>query len=84
MNLMNCNSCLLLFVLNLDLYFNSTGQFKFHQRVDGLGCRTVNVDEALEGCQLELLAGLLVNKSRTVHCEDALVGGQGDRNGALF
>ena len=66
-------------VLHFDLNLNSAGQFKLHQGVNGLGRRAVDVDEALEGCQLELFAGLLVDKSRTVHGEDALVRGQGDR-----
>ena len=66
-------------VLHLDLHFNAAGQFKLHQRVNGLCRRAVDVDEALERCQLELFAGLLVDKSRTVHGKDALVRGQGDR-----
>ena len=66
-------------VLHLDLYLNSAGQFELHQGINSLSSGAVDVDETLEGCQLELFAGLLVDKSRTVHGEDALVCGQGDR-----
>ncbi len=72
MNLMNCNSCLLLFVLNLDLYFHTAGELKFHQGIDCLGSGAVDVDQALVGAELELLAGLLVDECTTVHCVDAL------------
>ena len=65
-------------VLHFDFYFNAGGEFEFHQGVDCLGCRVVDVDEALESGKLELLAGFLVYESRAVDGEDALVGGQGN------
>ncbi len=41
---------------DFDLDFHAAGQLEFHQRVDGLGGRAVDVEDAFEGRQLELLA----------------------------
>lgn len=63
--------------LNLNLY--AAGKFELHQGIDGLGSRAVDVNEALVVRELELLACLFVDERTTVHRENTLVGGQGNR-----
>ena len=70
---------------DLDLDLDARRKFEFHQRVDRLGGRRVDVEDPLEGAELELLAGLLVDESRAVDRKNLLVRGQGHRaadNGA--
>src|SRR5204863_8812323 len=50
------------------------------QRVDGFGRRLEDVDQALVGAHLEVLARVLVLERRADHAVDILLGGQG--NGA--
>ncbi len=57
-------------------YVHTAGELEFHERVDGLGCGAVDVDEALVARELELFARLLVDEGRAVDGEDPLVGGQ--------
>ena len=64
---------------DLDLDLDTRRKFEFHQRVDRLGRGRVDVENALEGAELELLAGLLVHEGRTVHRKDLLVRGEGNR-----
>jgi hypothetical protein len=45
----------------LDLDVNACRQIELHQRVHGLGRRLEDVDQALVGADLELLARLLVD-----------------------
>jgi len=50
-----------------------------------LGRRRIDVEDTLEGAELELLAGFLVDESRAVHRENLLARGKGHRaayNGA--
>ena len=49
---------------DLDLDLDARRKFEFHQRVDRLGGRRVDVEDPLEGAELELLAGLLVDERR--------------------
>ena len=70
---------------DLDLDLDARRKFEFHQRVDRFGGRRVDVEDPLEGAELELLAGLLVDESRAVDRKNLLVRGQGHRaadNGA--
>ena len=64
---------------HLDLYLNTRGELELHQSVDGLRSRRVDVDDALEGAELELLTSLLVNEGRAVYSENLLLCGQGYR-----
>jgi len=64
-------------VSDLDFHLYAAGELEFHQRVDSLGGRVVDVNQAFERRKLELLAGLLVDEGRAVDGEDTLVGGQG-------
>ena len=64
---------------HLDLYLNTRGKLELHQSVDRLGRRRVDVEDTLEGAELELLAGLLVNEGRAVYRKNLLVRGQGYR-----
>lgn len=50
------------FQLHLDFNFNTAGEFEFHQCVNGLSGRAIDVDEALEVRELELLTRLLVDE----------------------
>ena len=70
---------------DFDFDLDTRGQFQFHQCVDGLGRRRIDVQNTLEGAELELLAGSLVDESRAVDRENLLVRGQRHRaadNGA--
>jgi hypothetical protein len=51
------------------------------QRVDGLRARLVDVDQALVGADLEVLARVLVLERASDHAIDVLLGGQRDRPG---
>ncbi len=64
---------------DFDRNVNAAGKLELHQRIHSLGSRAVDVDETLERAKLELLAGFLVDESRTVDSEDALVRGQRNR-----
>ena len=64
---------------HLDLNLNTRGKLELHQRVDRLGRRRVDVEDALEGAELELLAGLLIHEGRAVYRKNLLVRGQGYR-----
>jgi hypothetical protein len=44
------------FTSDLDFNVNAAGQFQLHQSVDGLGGRTVNVQNSLVSRELELLS----------------------------
>ena len=66
-------------ILDLDAYVNAAGELELHESVDSLGSAAVDVDETLIAAELELLTGFLVDESRTVDCEDAFVGRQGNR-----
>src|SRR5690606_26498887 len=47
----------------------TSGEIELHQRVNGLRRRIDNVQQALEGTNLKLLAALLVDVRRPVHRE---------------
>ena len=64
---------------HLDLYLHTRGKLQFHQRVDRFGRRRVDVEDTLEGAELELLAGFLVDESRAVDRKNLLVRGKGHR-----
>src|SRR5689334_21931904 len=53
----------------LDLYVHTCGQIELHQSVDRLRRRLNDVEQALVGAHLELLARLLVDVRRTVDGE---------------
>src|SRR5688500_9839368 len=63
----------------LDLDVDVSRQVEAHQRVDGLGRRVDDVDEALVGAHLEVLAAVLVLVGRTDDHEDVLLRGQRHR-----
>src|SRR5579872_320859 len=64
----------------LDLDVDAGREIELHQRVHGLRCRIDNVEQALVGAHLELLAALLVDMRRTVDGELLQPGRQ--RNGS--
>ena len=64
---------------HLDLYLNTRGKLELHQRVDRLGGRRVDVEDTLEGAELELLTSLLVYEGRTVYRKNLLVRRKGYR-----
>src|ERR1700760_2894053 len=68
------------FSSQLDLDIDTGRQIELHQRVDGLRRRIDNVEQALVGPHLELLAALLVDVRRTVDGELLDAGRQ--RNGS--
>src|SRR3982750_1761799 len=55
--------------LELDFDVDAGGQIELHQGIDGLRCRIDNIEKALVGAHLELLAALLVDMRRTVDGE---------------
>src|SRR4051795_2204148 len=67
----------------LDLDVDAGRQVEPHQRVDGLRRGVDDVDEALVGAHLEVLAGVLVLVGRADDAEDVLLGGQRHRAGDL-
>ncbi len=64
---------------DLDLDLDTGRKLKLHEGVNGLGVGVLDVEKPAVGVKLELLAGFLVDESRTVDGEDLLVGGK--RNG---
>ena len=64
---------------HLDFDLDTRRQLQFHQCVDGFGRRRIDVQDTLEGAELELLAGLLVDEGRTVHRKNLLVCRKGHR-----
>src|SRR4051812_14986089 len=66
--------------LELDLDVDTGGQIELHQSIDGLRGRIDDIEQALVGAHLELLAALLVDVRRTVDGELLDAGGQ--RNGS--
>src|SRR4029077_5216648 len=64
----------------LDFGVDAGGQVELHQRVHGLRGRVDNVEKALVGAHLELLAALLCHVRRRVDGELLDAGGQ--RNGS--
>ena len=66
---------------DLDLNLDTGRKLKLHEGVNGLGVGVLDVEKPAVGVKLELLAGLLVDESRTVDGEDLLVGGK--RNGSV-
>src|SRR6476620_9327289 len=62
----------------LDLDVDVRRQVETHQRVDRLGGRVDDVDEALVGAHLEVLAGVLVLVRRPDDDEDVLLRRQRD------
>src|ERR1700744_5087416 len=67
-------------ILELDLDVDTGGEVELHERIDGLRGRVDDVEKALVGAHLELLAALLVHVRRTVHGELLDAGRQ--RNGS--
>src|SRR6266542_5086206 len=63
----------------LDLDVDAGRKVEPHQRVDGLRCRRVDVDQPFVRAHLEVLARVLVLERRPDHAVDVLLGGQ--RNG---
>src|SRR5690242_12809048 len=66
--------------LELDLDVDACGEVELHESIDGLRGRIDNVEQALVGAHLELLAALLVDMRRTVDGELLDAGRQ--RNGS--
>src|ERR687892_970236 len=66
-------------LLDLDLDVDARRQLDALQRVDGLGARLENVEQALVDAHLEVLAAVLVLVWRADHREAVLLGGQRDR-----
>ena len=66
---------------DLDLDLHTGGELKLHQGVHRLGVGILDVKEPAIGIEFELLAGFLVDESRTVDSEDLLVGRE--RDGAV-
>src|SRR3954447_693986 len=69
--------------LQLDLDVHAGREVELHQRVDGLRGRVDNVEQALVGAHLELLAALLVDVRRTVDGELLDAGRQRNRSANL-
>src|SRR5689334_25246473 len=67
----------------LDLDVDAGRQVETHQRVDGLRRGVDDVDEALVGAHLEVLAGVLVLVGRADDAVDVLLGRQRHRAGDL-
>ena len=67
--------------LQLDLDLDAGGELQGHQGLHGLGGGLEDVDEALMGAALELLAGILVLMDGAQDGHDLLLGGQGDGAG---
>ena len=64
--------------LELDLDVDAGGQVEAHQAVDRAGAGVEDVDEALVGAHLKLLAGVLVLVRRADDRVQVALGGQGD------
>src|SRR5277367_6466523 len=63
----------------LDFDVDAGGEIELHERVDGLRRRVDDVEHALVGADLELLARLLVDMRRAQHGELLDLGRQRDR-----
>lgn len=59
--------------LHFDFHFDARWQFEFHQRIDGLCGRTVDVDQAFVGREFELFARFFVDECRAIDRENAFV-----------
>src|SRR5699024_3430351 len=68
-------------LLQLDLDVHASGELEAHQGLHRLSGRLQNVDQALVGAALELLAAVLVLVGRTQDGDHLTVGGQGDGAG---
>src|SRR6185503_15185964 len=64
----------------LDLDVDTSSEVELHQRVHGLRRRIDDVEKALVGAHLELLAALLVDVRRAVHREFLDLGRQRNRS----
>ena len=60
-------------VLALDFDLDTRREFEFHQRVDCLRRRRVDIDDTLESAELELLTRLLIDEGRAVYRINLLV-----------
>ena len=69
--------------LKLDLDLDAGGDFEVHQGLDGLLGRAHDVDQALVGAALELLAAVLVLVDGAEDRDDLGLGRQGDGTGDL-
>src|SRR5271170_5293332 len=65
--------------LELDFDVDAGGEIELHQRIDGLRRRIDDVEHALVGTDLELLARLLIDMRRAQHGELLDFGRQRDR-----
>src|SRR5258707_2627109 len=65
--------------LELDLDVDAGGEIELHQRVHRLRRRIDDIEQALVGAHLELLAALLVDVRRAVHGEFLDLGRQRNR-----
>ena len=71
------------FFSELDLDLDACGNFHVHQGLNRLLGGAHDVDEALVGAALELLAAVLVLVNGTKDRDDLGLGGQGDGSGDL-
>lgn len=69
--------------LELDLDIDTSRQVETHERVDGVGRRVEDVDEALVRAHLELLAGVLVHMGPTDDAVQVALRRQRNRTGNL-
>ena len=67
--------------LELDLDLNTGGKLKAHQSLDRLGAGVGDVDQALVGAALKLLAAVLILMNSAQDGDDFLLGGQRDGAG---
>src|SRR4029434_10620794 len=67
-------------IIELDLDVDTGGKIELHESIDGLRGRVDDIEKALVGAHLELLAALLVDVRRTVDGELLDAGRQ--RNGS--
>src|ERR1700756_5660502 len=65
-------------LLELDLHVHARGEIELAEGIDGLLRRLEDVEQALVGSDLELLARFLVDVRRAVHREPLDVGREGD------
>ena len=67
--------------LHLDFDVAAGRQAKVHERVDGLGSRVKDIDQALVNAHLELFTALLIDMGALYDRKSALAGRQWDRAG---
>ena len=67
-------------VLRFDLYFYTTGQVQFTQRINRTGRRSVDIQQTLVRAKLELLTALLVHVRPAQHRVSPNAGRQRDRS----